>query len=111
MLRSAIGYSNHSTRPSRWASGWDWRYVAPLPRHTEVVYWGFRMTRMGQRSSSSCRFRAEHMARTPDGQVFVVDDDLSMREALAALIASAGLKTELFASAADFLRHSRPIIP
>lgn len=35
--------------------------------------------------------------------VFVVDDDLSMREALSSLIRSAGLRVETWASAAEFL--------
>ena len=40
--------------------------------------------------------------------VFVIDDDPSMREALASLFRSVDLQVELFASAADFLRHKRP---
>ena len=43
-----------------------------------------------------------------DSIVFVVDDDVSMREALAGLIAAAGWCVECFASARDFL--ARPII-
>jgi FixJ family two-component response regulator len=48
---------------------------------------------------------------TPDGAtVFVVDDDLSVREALSSLIRSAGLGVETFASAAQFAeRCRRPI--
>ncbi len=38
-----------------------------------------------------------------DSLVFVVDDDLSMREALSSLIRSIGLQVETFASAAEFL--------
>jgi len=38
--------------------------------------------------------------------VFVVDDDLAIREALGSLIRSAGLAVETFASAHDFLEHS-----
>jgi FixJ family two-component response regulator len=42
--------------------------------------------------------------------VFVVDDDLSMREALSSLIRSAGLRVETWASAAEFLdRLQRPV--
>lgn len=40
--------------------------------------------------------------------VFVVDDDLSVREALSSLIRSVGLHVETFASAAEFLGHPRP---
>jgi FixJ family two-component response regulator len=39
----------------------------------------------------------------PDATVFVVDDDASIRQALAGLIRSAGLKVETFASAREFL--------
>src|SRR2546423_10636442 len=44
---------------------------------------------------------------TVDQIVFVVDDDLSVREALRSLIRSAGLRCETFATAADFLRYPR----
>ncbi len=45
-----------------------------------------------------------------DAVVFVVDDDLSVREALSSLIRSTGLKVEPFASAAGFAeRCRRPI--
>ncbi|HEU4625920.1 MAG TPA: response regulator [Steroidobacteraceae bacterium] len=40
-----------------------------------------------------------------DPVVFVVDDDASMREALAGLIAASGLQVECFASAREFLRQ------
>lgn len=40
--------------------------------------------------------------------VFVVDDDLSMREALSSLIRSVGLRIETFASAEAFLQYARP---
>ncbi|MBV2132773.1 response regulator [Pseudomonas sp. MAP12] len=43
-----------------------------------------------------------------DPIVFVVDDDLSLREALSSLIRSVGLRVETFASAQDFLRYQRP---
>jgi len=39
----------------------------------------------------------------PDAIILVVDDDVSVREALAGLIRSAGLKVETFASAQEFL--------
>lgn len=39
--------------------------------------------------------------------VFVVDDDVSVRESLEALIADAGYRTKAFASAEDFLAHPR----
>jgi FixJ family two-component response regulator len=47
----------------------------------------------------------------PDATVFVVDDDASVREAITALIRSAGMKVEVFASAAEFLARPRPSTP
>jgi FixJ family two-component response regulator len=41
----------------------------------------------------------------PGSVVFVVDDDISVREALRSLIRSAGLRCETFATAAEFLAH------
>jgi FixJ family two-component response regulator len=43
--------------------------------------------------------------------VFVVDDDVSVRESLELLIESAGGQPELFASAQDFLSRPRPTVP
>lgn len=43
--------------------------------------------------------------------VFVVDDDLSVREALSSLIRSVGLRVETFTSAQEFLRFQRPEAP
>src|SRR5215831_3405285 len=43
--------------------------------------------------------------------VFVVDDDVSVREALELLITSAGWQPELFASAIDFLSRPRVTVP
>lgn len=45
------------------------------------------------------------------GTVLVVDDDQSIRLALADLLQSVGLRVQLFASAADFLRSTRPETP
>jgi FixJ family two-component response regulator len=47
----------------------------------------------------------------PQAIVFVVDDDASVREALARLIRSAGLLVETFASAEDFLTRPRAETP
>jgi FixJ family two-component response regulator len=43
--------------------------------------------------------------------VFVVDDDISVRESLELLIASAGWRAETFASARDFLARPRAALP
>jgi FixJ family two-component response regulator len=43
--------------------------------------------------------------------VFVVDDDVSVRESLGALIRHAGWQTEIFASAQEFLVRPRVFVP
>ena len=43
--------------------------------------------------------------------VFVVEDDASVREALAGLIRSAGWNVEVYVSAHEFLARLRPVIP
>lgn len=47
----------------------------------------------------------------PDAIVLVVDDDVSVREALGSLIRSAGLRVETFASAQEFLDRPRADLP
>jgi FixJ family two-component response regulator len=47
----------------------------------------------------------------PQAIVFVVDDDVSVREALEGLIRSAGLGVKTFASAQEFLARERPDLP
>jgi FixJ family two-component response regulator len=47
----------------------------------------------------------------PKPVVYVVDDDVSLREALQAMVAESGFQPEVFASAAEFLRHSRQLVP
>jgi FixJ family two-component response regulator len=43
--------------------------------------------------------------------VYVVDDDLAVRQALSSVIRSIGLRVETFASAREFLQHTRPDAP
>ncbi|MEP7041992.1 MAG: response regulator [Dokdonella sp.] len=43
--------------------------------------------------------------------VFVVDDDISLRESLELLIRCEGWQAETFASAQEFLAHSRALVP
>jgi FixJ family two-component response regulator len=43
--------------------------------------------------------------------VFVVDDDVSVRESLELLIRTAGWAPESFASAQEFLSRSQPTVP
>jgi len=46
-----------------------------------------------------------------DAVVFVVDDDLSIREAIQSLVRLEGLRVETFATAQDFLSRKRPDLP
>jgi FixJ family two-component response regulator len=48
---------------------------------------------------------------TDDPIVYVLDDDLAVREALSSVIRSVGLRVETFASAEEFLRHQRADAP
>ena len=53
------------------------------------------------------------MKGQPEAQpvVFVIDDDASLREALASLFRSVDLRTELYGSAAEFLKAKLPDAP
>jgi FixJ family two-component response regulator len=53
----------------------------------------------------------KHVGVTKPPVVFVVDDDDSMRKALARLFHSVQLRVEVFASAQEFLRRERPDAP
>lgn len=54
---------------------------------------------------------SESSSANPTPIVFVVDDDISVRESLEAMIRFAGLTVQTFASAQDFLRYPRAIVP
>lgn len=80
------------------------------------------MTMMGPRHATCAMFYTVIPAITshwvealsmPDSTsiVFVVDDDVSVRESLELLIKNAGWQAELFASAQDFLSRPRVTVP
>jgi FixJ family two-component response regulator len=55
---------------------------------------------------------ANHAARAADNaMVYVVDDDLSMREAVSTLLRSIGLSVQTFSCAQDFLAAEKPDVP
>ncbi len=58
-------------------------------------------------------FRSMEVFTKPDVMsiVFVVDDDVSVRESLELLIKSEGWQPELFVSAQEFLSRPRPAVP
>ena len=64
----------------------------------------------GTSSSAARRIEVVSMADV-QGIVFVVDDDISVRESLELLIKNAGWQPRLFESAQEFLIHPRPTIP
>ncbi len=51
------------------------------------------------------------LTSTASPVVFVVDDDISIRESLEALIAEAGWRAQVFASAEAFLAHPPELVP
>ena len=63
--------------------------------------------------SSPTVVRANRVVALPDvtSIVFVVDDDVSVRESLELLIRTAGWKPETFESAQEFLSRPRPTVP
>jgi FixJ family two-component response regulator len=48
---------------------------------------------------------------TPESVVFIVDDDISVRDALRTLIRSVGFEARTFTSAAEFLNAALPDVP
>src|SRR5690242_3161534 len=63
-------------------------------------------------SASGCRVtRAGKSVNTVEPIVFSIDDDASMREALSRLFRSIGMRSQIFASAQDFLIFKRPDAP
>jgi FixJ family two-component response regulator len=61
--------------------------------------------------ADSSRLRASHASAEQAPIVFVVDDDISVRESLELLITSAGWRPETFASAQEFLARQRVGVP
>ena len=86
-------------------------------------HWGFsrKMGDRGQQSPPglpvSSGIRRAHASRTSSEAtdlqpvVYVVDDDPSIREALAGLLRSVGLEVRAFSSTQEFLENPRPDVP
>ena len=51
------------------------------------------------------------MSKEDDPIVYVLDDDYRVREALTSLLSSVGLRVEVFASAAEYLKFQKPDSP
>jgi FixJ family two-component response regulator len=87
-----------------------------MPRFDEVSN-AMMFTRMSHAGtytvSPSTAARANGLVAMPDvtSVVFVVDDDVSVRESLDLLIKTAGWRPKTFASAQEFLSHPPPTVP
>ena len=68
---------------------------------------------MGPAQPFSLLFRSTSRSALsePDAIIFVVDDDVSVRDALGSLIRSAGFRVETFGSAREFLARGRANVP
>lgn len=62
-------------------------------------------------SAASAPRQSKSSSRSAGPIVFVVDDDISVRESLELFIQSVGLRVETFASAQDFLSRPRALDP
>ena len=71
------------------------------------------VTRAQYTVTSAITSRSIEVLTMPDvtSVVFVVDDDVSVRESLELLVSTAGWRPETFASAAEFLSRPRAIVP
>ena len=71
------------------------------------------VTRAQYTVASAITSRSIEVLTMPDvtSVVFVVDDDISVRESLELLVSTAGWRPETFASAAEFLSRPRATVP
>src|ERR1700733_904695 len=67
--------------------------------------------RMARFSNSSCPSLRRFLIADASPQVFVIDDDASVRRAVRRLVESVGLRVETMGSATEFLRTTRPDAP
>src|SRR5271170_6164256 len=65
---------------------------------------------MNPASMTGCEVRSYHMSQ-PSPMIFVVDDDISIRESLELLIGHEGWHVETFISAQEFLDRPREFTP
>ena len=114
----ALKYSSMNARTSFAEASAVEAATAPLPPAHLSSTAAQRRSRDGCRFSRGCTMRRAkqfclsgylHVRPTPI--VFVVDDDVSVRESLELLIRYEGWQAEIFASADEFLSRPRPRCP
>src|SRR5262245_5459209 len=100
-------------KPKAW--DWDSRSVGRSSNRTAGVSLWLGSHRKDRCFGSSCRTAAEGepMKKQPPvkSMVFVIDDDVSVRNSLRSLFKSVDLNVELFESTDDFLQRERPDVP
>ncbi len=83
-----------------------------MPHLSELGYPTPLARKRGYMNSASAKSPESGSPKSdPIPIVFVVDDDISVRESLEALIRFVGWQPETFASAEEFLARSRPLAP
>src|SRR5712691_12145544 len=83
-----------------------------MPHLSELRYPTPLVRKRGYMNSASAKSSESGSPKSsPIPIVFVVDDDISVRESLEALIRFVGWQPETFASAEEFLARSRPLAP
>src|SRR5277367_144835 len=104
--RVSPDYSNPFTPTSPAVSVWDSRSAAPSSRPTEDNCGRCRTNLTAPYSALPCRSREDQVPMIEDDPtVFVVDDDVAVRDAITGVMKSVGLRAETFASTQDFLRR------
>src|SRR5260370_9763411 len=83
-----------------------------MPHLSELIYPTPLVRKRGNMNSTSAKSSESGSPTSyPIPIVFVVADDISVRESLEALIRFVGWQPETFASAEEFLARSRPLAP
>ena len=83
-----------------------------MPHLSELSYPTHLVRKKGYMNSASAKSSESSSPKSsPIPIVFVVDDDISVRESLEALIRFVGWQPETFASAEEFLTRPRPVAP
>src|ERR1700719_3783009 len=100
-----------SSRPKARGLVWGWPSASRLWKRTAGACGRHRKRDTAQLSTSRCpSVRLIEMAEQ-DPIVYIVDDDVAVRNAIDNLVRSVGLKARTFASADEFLSAKLPSVP